>query len=133
LKVFLDTNVLVSAFATRGLSADVLRVVMAEHELVTSEVVLDELQRVLADKIGVPAATIDSAIALLRRHNVEPRPAFAYALDISDADDEWVVASVVSCGADVFVTGDRQLLDGVGDVEGIRFLSPRDFWEMLAE
>lgn len=56
-----------------------------------------------------------------------------YALDISDADDEWVVASVVSCGADVFVTGDRQLLDGVGDVEGIRFLSPRDFWEMLAE
>ena len=132
MKVFLDTNVLVSAFATRGLSADVLRVVMAEHELVTSEVVLDELQRVLADKIGVPAAAIDAAIALLRRHHVEPRPALPYSLDISDAADEWVVASVVSCGADVFVTGDRQLLDAVGEVEEIRFLSPRDFWEMLS-
>lgn len=133
MKVFLDTNVLVSAFAARGLSADVMRVVMAEHELVTSEVVLDELQRVLADKIEASTAVIDAAIGLLRRHRVEPRPAAPYPLGISDADDEWVVASVVSCKADVFVTGDRQLLDAVGEVEGIRFLSPRGFWEMLSE
>jgi putative PIN family toxin of toxin-antitoxin system len=133
LKVFLDTNVLVSAFATRGLSADVLRVVMAEHELVTSEVVLDELQRVLAEKIGAPATAIDAAVGLLRKHHVEPRPADPYLLDIDDACDEWVVASVVSCDADVFVTGDRQLLDGVGEVEGIRFLSPREFWELLSQ
>lgn len=32
MRVFLDTNVLVSAFATRGLSADVFRLVLAEHE-----------------------------------------------------------------------------------------------------
>ena len=31
-------NVLVSAFATRGVCADVLRVVLAEHTLVTGEV-----------------------------------------------------------------------------------------------
>ena len=33
-RVFLDTNVLVAAFATRGLCADVVRTVLAEHELV---------------------------------------------------------------------------------------------------
>jgi hypothetical protein len=33
-RVCLDTNVLVAAFATRGLCADVLRTVIAEHELV---------------------------------------------------------------------------------------------------
>ena len=32
MRVFLDTNVQVSAFATRGLCADVLRLVLAEHE-----------------------------------------------------------------------------------------------------
>ena len=101
MKVFLDTNVLVSAFATRGLGADVLRVLKAEHELVTSEVVLDGLQRVLAEKIGAPATAIDAAVALLRKHHVEPSPADPYLLDIEDADDEWVVASVVSCSADV--------------------------------
>ena len=32
MKVFADTNFLVSAFATRGLSADVLQVILAEHK-----------------------------------------------------------------------------------------------------
>ena len=32
-------------FLTRGLAADVLRLALAEHELITAEVVLDELER----------------------------------------------------------------------------------------
>ena len=50
MKVFLDTNVLVSAFATRGLCADVMRVILTEHELLIGEVVLTELQRILSKK-----------------------------------------------------------------------------------
>jgi predicted nucleic acid-binding protein len=46
-RVCLDTNVLVAAFATRGLCADVLRTVLAEHDLVVGEVILAELRRVL--------------------------------------------------------------------------------------
>ena len=42
MRVFLDTNVLLSAFAARGLCADVFRTVLAEHELITSEFVLGE-------------------------------------------------------------------------------------------
>jgi predicted nucleic acid-binding protein len=49
LRGFLDTNVLVSAFATRGLCADVLRHVLTEHELLTGEVVLAELRRALRE------------------------------------------------------------------------------------
>jgi predicted nucleic acid-binding protein len=41
-RVFFDTNVLVSAFLARGLCADLLRLVLTEHTLVTSEVVLDD-------------------------------------------------------------------------------------------
>lgn len=52
---FLDTKVLVSAFATRGICADVLRVVLAEHTLITSEAVLRELSRVLRTRIGMPS------------------------------------------------------------------------------
>jgi len=46
MRVFLDTNVLVSGFATRGLSADVVRLLSAKHELLTGEVVLKETRRV---------------------------------------------------------------------------------------
>lgn len=40
MRVFLDTNVLVSAFATRGLCADLMRHVLAEHDLITGEVII---------------------------------------------------------------------------------------------
>ena len=40
MRVLLDTNVLASAAATRGLCADVLRVVLAEHELVVCRQIL---------------------------------------------------------------------------------------------
>jgi predicted nucleic acid-binding protein len=54
-KVFLDTNVLVSGFVTRGLCADVIRLALAEHELIVAQVVLAELKRVLKQKIELPA------------------------------------------------------------------------------
>ena len=38
MRVFLDTNVLVSALTTRGLAADVFRLALSEHELLTGEV-----------------------------------------------------------------------------------------------
>jgi len=74
LRVFLDTNVLVSAFATRGMCADVLRVVLAEHSLVTSEVVLREFGRVLRKRIGLPAGAIKEIDQFLREHEVAPKP-----------------------------------------------------------
>ena len=54
MRVFLDTNVLVSAFATRGLSADLFEMVLLEHELVTGKRVLQELQKALRTKIKLP-------------------------------------------------------------------------------
>jgi predicted nucleic acid-binding protein len=51
-KVFLDTNVLVSAFASRGLCADLMRYLLAEHELLAGEAVLTELRRALTESIG---------------------------------------------------------------------------------
>jgi predicted nucleic acid-binding protein len=54
----LDTNILVAAFATRGLCADVLRTVLAEHELLITGTVVDELTRRLIEKIRVPEPTV---------------------------------------------------------------------------
>ena len=54
MRVFFDTNVLVSAFLARGLCADLLRLVLTEHTLVTSEVVLAELSDVLSPRAVYP-------------------------------------------------------------------------------
>ena len=54
MKVFLDTNVLVSAVAARGLCADVLREILVSHNLVITPPLISELKTVLLDKIGIP-------------------------------------------------------------------------------
>ena len=132
MRVFLDTNVLVSAFATRGLCADVFRTVLAEHELITSEFVLDELERVLTERFGVPGKNVHSIIALLRRFHVEPTSEDLPDLVIRDPDDLYVLAAALASNADVLVTGDRDLLDVKGQA-AITITDPRGFWNMLKE
>lgn len=66
MRVFLDTNVLVAAFATRGLCADVLRAVLTQHDLLISEVVLAELRNVLPRKLGLPLATVQEIVSFLQ-------------------------------------------------------------------
>ena len=88
MRVCFDTNVLVSALATRGLSADVLNLVLAEHELVVGETVLSELERVLREKLEVPAETVEEVVAFLRGHATVVGQAPACLLYTSDAADE---------------------------------------------
>jgi uncharacterized protein len=131
-RVFFDTNVLVAAFATRGLCADLFAHVLLEHELVVGEVVLRELRSKLKSKLKLPGTTIDEIDALLRESPVVPRPASHLRLGISDGDDEWVVASAVAAGADVLVTGDAAVLKVAARAPS-RIVSPRGLWEVLRE
>jgi putative PIN family toxin of toxin-antitoxin system len=128
-RVCLDTNVLVAAVATRGLAADVVRLILAEHDLLLPEVVLGELRRVLTNKFKLPAARITELEAFLREHEVIPKPARLLAIDVRDRSDAWVLASAVAGRADVLVTGDQDLLV-LGSKAPVRVLDPRGFWTL---
>ena len=67
MRVFLDTNVLASGLATRGLCSDVVRTTLELHELVVSERMLGELDRILRTKFGVPEDAIAEALAACQR------------------------------------------------------------------
>jgi predicted nucleic acid-binding protein len=95
--VVLDTNVLVSGSATRGFSADLVRVLLAEYELLTGEVVLEETRRVLTETFGVPDAKADEIERLLRRHHIEPIPDTDPPVD--GRNPEMVLASAISAEA----------------------------------
>jgi len=131
-RVFLDTNVLVSAFATRGLCADVLRHVLVEHDLLVAEVVLIELRRVLRSRIRLPASIVADIERFLREHEVIPKPRKSPAIKLRDPDDAWVLASALAGRADVLVTGDRDLLSLARDIP-LSILDPRGFWTLLRE
>ena len=128
MQVFIDTYVLVSAFTTRGLSADVMRLVLAGHELRTSEVVIDELRRVLVEKFELPTEQVDQIEELLRSYHVEPEVESDPPIDVRDPDDALVLASAIAAEADVLITGDKDLLDEADRVEAINIRTPRSFW-----
>ena len=130
MRVFLDTNVLASAAATRGLCADVLREVLTSHELLTSAQVLSELKRVLKTKFGVAQDLIDDFIALMRQDTVLAQPGQLPTVEIQDQDDLPILSAAISAGAAVFVTGDKEILD-IGQIENLAILSPRQFWDKL--
>lgn len=130
MKVFLDTNVLVSGFATRGLCADVIRLVLAEHELITADVVLTELKRVLKHKIQLPGELIQEILTFLESQTIQPKPTSPSSIPVRDEDDQWVLASALAAKADVFVTGDKDLLDVAHEVRGLTITDPRGFWNL---
>ncbi|MDH3208571.1 MAG: putative toxin-antitoxin system toxin component, PIN family [Gemmatimonadota bacterium] len=130
MRVFLDTNVLVSAFGTRGICTDVLHVVLAEHQLVLGETVLEELGRKLGEKFRLPDEAIHEAQALLRREAAVISTASPIAIELRDPDDVQVLGEAVAGLSDILVTGDRDFLD-VTDRLPIETVSPRGFWEKL--
>ncbi|MFH1351082.1 MAG: putative toxin-antitoxin system toxin component, PIN family [Pseudomonadota bacterium] len=130
MKVFLDTNVLASAAATRGLCADVLREVFASHELFISEQVLNELERVLKLKFGVRHDLIDDFIWLLQQDSALSQPSQLPRVELQDKEDLTILGAAITAGAEVLITGDKELLD-LGLVENLEILSPRQFWEKL--
>ena len=124
MRVFLDTSVLVAAFATRGLCADVLRTVLAEHQLIVGETVLTELARVLGQKIGTPEMQVRDVVGFVRQHALVAAEAPLPAVDVRDATDLPLLGA-----AEVLVTGDKDLLV-LRRVDTLPILDPRAFWEL---
>ena len=130
MRVFLDTNVLVSAFATRGACRDLFRLVLAEHEFLCGEVVLGELREVLSGRFGLPERIIAGVIKLLRSYPVTPRPSSPPEISVRDPDDLWILASALDSKADVLVTGDKDLLT-LPALPTLRITDPRGFWSLV--
>ncbi len=130
MRVFLDTNVLVSAFATRGLCADILREVLAVHELVVSRPLLSELDQVLKKKLKMPTRLVSEVVEFLKQEQPLYDAGTLPRVKIKDRSDLRILSSALKGDADVFVTGDKELAT-LRRVRGLQILSPRAFWELL--
>jgi len=129
-KVFLDTNVLISALTTRGLCAGLFEVVLQAHELLISDHVIQELERILPGKLRQSKTVTEGFVALLRAEALLVAGEYPFP-SLPDPDDEPIIASALAGRANVFVTGDKALLE-LQRVEYLPVISPRQFWEMLA-
>lgn len=132
MRAILDTNVLVSAVLFGGIPQELAeRAFRGEFELVTSESLLDELERVLRDKFARPLV-----IARALREELSSVADVRRPRDISritrDPADDMVLAAALDGRADYIVTGDDDLLT-LGTYRGISILTVKGFSVKLAE
>lgn len=119
-----------SAFTARGLSADLYRFLVAEHEVQTGAVNLTELRRILTDRFHATPWQLNLVEGQLRAQAVIPRPAAPAAVACRDPDDKWVLASALDGDAQMLVTGDKDLLVLEGKLP-FPIVTPRQAWESL--
>lgn len=129
MRIVLDTNVLIAALIARGTCHELLEHCIVQHELITSEFILDELREKLINKFKYSVAIADEAIVVLRSRMRVTVPS---PLDIPvcrDADDDNILAAGVDGNCDCIVTGDKDLLV-LHPHQAIAILSPCAFLDV---
>ena len=130
MKIALDANVVVAAFAARGLCESLFEYCIASHEILLSEPLLAEICRNLTKKVKLPRQTVADIEKLLRENALLFKPAAVDADACRDADDLHVLGLVKAAQPDYLVTGDDDLLV-LNCFEQCRIVTPRQFWSLV--
>lgn len=129
MKVFLDTNVWLSATIFSGLCEELLLQCADRGCLLGSPLVRAEAHEVLQRKFPhTPnaCALFDASWRAARMVEDIAHPA--------DDNDRRLVAAAAMAGADLFVTGDKRVLGWKAVPQGsgaMRIVTPRDAWGLL--
>ncbi|MDE2987714.1 MAG: putative toxin-antitoxin system toxin component, PIN family [Chloroflexota bacterium] len=128
----LDSNVIVSGFNYPGNEGALLE--LARHgrfELVVSEFLLAEVQRVLLHRFDWSHARTALQLNSLRRLGlvVNPRPLVSSVP--GNHPDNRILDCAVHTSADYLVTGDRRHLLPLKEFEGVTILRAPEFLEIL--
>lgn len=130
MRLLLDTNVLVSTFAARGLCAEVLELVLLDHDLILGRAVLREFERALREKVKLPVARSAEIIDFVSSEATQVVDQAEPANANVDAADALVLGEALAGHTDLFVTGDAALVR-LAAIGAIKIVSARQFWEIL--
>jgi putative PIN family toxin of toxin-antitoxin system len=128
--VVLDTNVLLAAFATRGLCEAVLAVCLDAHQIILSEPILVETSKHLTGKFKIPASQARQIVDFLRENSQVIEPVSIPADSCRDPKDFAVLGTAAAARAECLISGDQDLLI-LKQFKSIPILSPREFYGRL--
>lgn len=132
MKIFLDTNVLISAFVFGGTASKLLAELFTDSreeqfDLFVSEYVEEEFRAKLNEKWPYKAGR---AFALYKRMTITKVPSTEERLGVlRDTKDIPVLSDAIAMGADIILTGDRDFLES--DIEKPLIFSPSMMYAYL--
>jgi len=128
MKIFLDTNVIISAFITHGYSAELMEYCLTNHKIYTSDFIMEEVEKNLKNNFGYNEIEVNEVINFMKSNFISVGKYKKLGKTVSrDLDDDNVLAAALFEKVDCIVTGDKDLLT-IENYKKIKILSPRDFW-----
>ncbi len=124
-----DTNVIIAALVAKGLCSEVITHAIRERSLVTSLVLLDELDDVVRTKFAV-TPSVSTFLKLLRKEIRLVEPLVLPEQVCRDPDDDLVLGTAAAAKADLIVTGDTDLLVLVSYGQ-TAIITPRQYVEQM--
>ncbi len=130
MRVFIDTNVLISAALFPGGTASraYYRAVSDPYDPMVSDYVIDEPRRVFSRKFPHRMQALDTFVASLSSSVTivsTPESALEEESGIRDVNDRPILRAARAAGAAILVTGDKDFLDS--HVDNPQILSPSEF------
>jgi len=128
MRILLDTNVIISALAARGLAQAVFELCLENHTIVISETILFELSTHLRRKLRMPEEKVGLIIDYLKESCFLGEEAPARKGACRDEEDLHILGLAEKMQADFIITGDRDLLV-LKKYRQTSIVTPREFWE----
>jgi uncharacterized protein len=132
MRIILDTNILIAAFATQGLCHALLELCLDRFEIILSEEILKETSHNLHQKIKLPEPQCQLISQFLKMHGTVAAVDDVDASACRDQSDLPVLGLASHTGADFIITGDQDLLE-LGSYKDTQIVMPRTFWTLIKD
>ena len=131
MKFVFDTNVLLSAHVSVGMSKQILDHCIEKHQVLLSEFIITEFVEKAEKKFKWPKDQCAFAAWNLRSHATLVIPQPLPKPICRDRDDDAILATAIAAKCDALVTGDKDLLD-VRRIGIIRILRTSQLLDLLS-
>ncbi len=129
MRVILDTNLIVAAFAGRGLAHALFELCLEKHEIIISEHILVEVQKNLQKKLKMPKNKVLVITEYLREFCTLSSYKRLDKDACRDIDDVKILGLAEVAKPDYIITGDSDLLV-LKKFRSVPIITPREFWEI---
>ncbi len=132
MRIILDTNVIIAAFATRGLCHSIFELCIDRYTIIISDEILMEINANLKKKLNLPHTIVSEILTYLQE--------VAYKEDVDekikgicrDPDDDKILGLAKESNANYIVTGDEDLLP-LKEFGVAKIVTPREFYEIVKQ
>jgi putative PIN family toxin of toxin-antitoxin system len=130
MRIVIDSNVLIAAFAARGICHAVFEYCLESHEVVLCDEIIEEVKRNFRKKIKVPASLVSEIEVYLRESALLESPMPVAETVFGDKSDLPVLGVAAVTDSSYIITGDKALLS-LKKYKTTNIISPRSFWEIM--